>query len=163
MKCQNCRLNEATYHSSVTVNGSTTEEHLCAQCASDAGKMPQFKAISVGEFFDSYVDSYKKNTVAPKAIICSGCGTLSTDFLSTGYVGCSMCYKSFESILPPIIKNIQGKAKHIGKLSDKVYSPKTSSVIEEIERLNGLLKRAVMEERYEDAANLKRKIKELTA
>ena len=63
----------------------------------------------------------------------------------------------------PIIKNIQGKAKHIGKLSDKVYSPKTSSVIEEIERLNGLLKRAVMEERYEDAANLKRKIKELTA
>ncbi|MDD4275664.1 MAG: hypothetical protein PHO33_01615 [Clostridia bacterium] len=162
MKCQKCKTNEATYHTSITINGQTTEEHLCAECAIATGKMPHFKTIDVGEFFDSYVDNYKKAKSIPKAIICPGCGMLSTDFLSTGFVGCSMCYKAFENLLQPIIKNVQGRTKHIGKLADKQFNLNSSnSKQEEIDRLNSLLKRAVAEERYEDAVEYKRKIKEI--
>ena len=37
MKCQNCGKNEVSFHYSSSVNGSVTEAHLCAECASKSG------------------------------------------------------------------------------------------------------------------------------
>ena len=37
MKCQNCGKNECTFHYSYSVNGRTSEVHLCSGCADKLG------------------------------------------------------------------------------------------------------------------------------
>ena len=37
MKCQNCGRNEATYYYKSSINGRVTETHLCADCARKLG------------------------------------------------------------------------------------------------------------------------------
>lgn len=37
MKCQHCGKNEATFYYQSTVNGRTTQAHLCAACAEELG------------------------------------------------------------------------------------------------------------------------------
>ncbi len=37
MKCEHCGKNEATFYYKSTVNGRTTEAHLCGQCARELG------------------------------------------------------------------------------------------------------------------------------
>lgn len=37
MRCQNCGKNECTFHYSYSVNGKTSEVHLCGECADKLG------------------------------------------------------------------------------------------------------------------------------
>jgi len=37
MKCEKCNNNEATFYYKSTINGKTTERHLCADCAREEG------------------------------------------------------------------------------------------------------------------------------
>ena len=37
MKCQNCGKNECSFHYTSSINGKTTEVHLCSECADKLG------------------------------------------------------------------------------------------------------------------------------
>lgn len=37
MKCEKCKEKEATFYYSCSINGQTTEKHLCADCAREEG------------------------------------------------------------------------------------------------------------------------------
>lgn len=37
MKCEKCNQNEASVYYRATINGETTEQHLCADCAGELG------------------------------------------------------------------------------------------------------------------------------
>ena len=37
MKCEKCKEKEATFYYSCSINGRTTEKHLCADCAREEG------------------------------------------------------------------------------------------------------------------------------
>ena len=86
------------------------------------------------------------------------------DIVNTGHLGCPDCYTKFEDRLIPSIEKIHGKTKHIGKnvtyteAANQVESP---SQISTVESLKNDLKQAVKEQRFEDAAQIRDKIKEL--
>ncbi|MDE6413121.1 MAG: UvrB/UvrC motif-containing protein, partial [Eubacterium sp.] len=74
------------------------------------------------------------------------------------------CYEKFEDKLEPSIIKIHGKTKHVGK--NVTYTvdetDKTEADVDTVQSLKEELKQAVKEQRFEDAAELRDRIKALT-
>jgi len=143
--------------------------YVCEDCAKalleNAGiNIDDAESFSFGDFLKFFfstmeLDSGEKQT-------CPVCGSSFSDFQRKSLLGCSNCYDIFKSKLEPIIINYQGSNKHIGKGSQyKEGTPilkvnKSNEVSQpELETLKRDLKKAINEERYEDAATIRDKIK----
>ena len=60
MKCQKCGNNNATFHYKANINGQITEQHLCAECAEQAGFTNErmFGADMFGSMFNNFFDGF---------------------------------------------------------------------------------------------------------
>lgn len=89
-------------------------------------------------------------------VSCSGCNMKLSDFLKIKKIGCSKCYEAFAGSISILLENCHdGNSKHCGKV------PKNKQF--ELVRLEEELKKLVKNEKYEDAAIVRDKIKKLTA
>ena len=152
--------------------------------------MPINFSSFLGGFFGGtestdFLPSFTKTTTMQ----CDNCGTTYDEFIDTGKFGCSHCYDIFADGLDNVLKNIHGSARHVGRRSNlsledrktveedvqKVKGKKTTEVEknkenakqnnskeEKIKQLNADLKKAIKEERYEDAAKIRDEIKKLS-
>ena len=116
-----------------------------------------------GSFFSDFSANnlFAKNlTAMPKSRkVCDRCGTSFEEIMETGRLGCAHCYETFEHELARSIEKIHGKSKHIGKIPHSA-----SGAIRRKNRLTELkveLNRAVAEQNFERAAELRDQIKEL--
>ncbi len=160
MLCDNCKVNQAGVHTVTIINGIKQEHYLCAECAKSA----QFSLPSIMDLL-SGVQAMTQQVPA-----CS-CGNSFTRFQKTGLLGCSECYKTFESALTPVIKRAQGgKLRHVGRKPQLVEEKKQQRAAEreapcgpksECGRLREELKKAIAEERYERAAELRDRLRVL--
>lgn len=175
MLCQHCNKNEATTHIKKNINGQREEMHLCSECAKELGVMDEFRMPSMNEFFsDSFLGNFLGAGVAAMNSIagvdrCSTCGSSFNDIVKGGHLGCSDCYDKFGGRLEPSIRKIHGKTKHIGKFIsyDEKEEPKKAEKkpkpqVDPVENLRAQLETAIKEQRFEDAAVLRDKIKDLT-
>lgn len=171
MICQHCNQNEATTHIQKNVNGEKTEMHLCSKCAKELGVMDEFRMPSMSDLFgNSLLGNFLGAGVSAMNSLsgverCSTCGSSFNDIVKSGHIGCSDCYDKFADKLEPSVKKIHGKTKHIGKYvsyEDAVNEPKEKKEENELEGLKRQLDDAVKEQRFEDAAVLRDKIKEMT-
>ena len=90
--------------------------------------------------------------------ICPSCGTTGDEFLRTGFVGCSDCYKEFAPIIMPVIRRMQGgDVSHVGKVPSGVEN----SVSTEYDRLKKELEKAVELEEYEQASIIRDRMRQL--
>lgn len=160
MLCDRCGINPATASVKQTVNGQTKIVHLCSDCAEQL----QFSNLFVHPFFNTsnlfssfFKQPESKNTSAAKR--CSKCGATLREIMSTGHLGCSSCVDTFGDELLPIVRKIHGNAVHTGKV------PQTASVElktkRQIEMLEDQLKKAVTEQNFERAAELRDEINRL--
>lgn len=181
MKCQKCGKKEANVRYTQIVNGVKKEMNLCDTCAKELGigrdlgfnmsmDLPRF----LGGFFDDYnMDSFIPSIGSIREESCKNCGTTYNEFVNTGLFGCMNCYDIFADRLDPILKNIQGSNRHVGrkgKTLDKSIVKNMEEKKKEInieknkgkserELLQEELKKAIKEERYEDAAKIRDEIK----
>ena len=100
---------------------------------------------------------------------------LHINFSGTPKLGCEDCYEIFSNRIDPILKNIHGGNRHIGRgilqnrnrrienISKPVQTKnvETKSEDNKLDELKNDLKKAIKEERYEDAAKLRDEIKKL--
>ncbi len=164
MLCDKCKKRTATAYVKRTVNGVTTELHLCPVCAAkeeiDGGL---FNMLS-GVFGETAATPGIGNTVR-----CGLCGRSFEEIAESGRLGCAECYKVFEKQLRPSLQRLHGSVRHIGKRSK--YAPKPAGTAEEaeqsgerkIDRLKADLKTAIANEAYEKAAEIRDEIKRLEA
>lgn len=126
----------------------------------------QFKTVNVGEFFD-FVSAPKKKKKSDK---CPVCGYTPKQFLETGFLGCTECYKYLYDTVEPAILRLFGKTEHICNdyepASKMVKAKQNSSQkvlcsTDELTKLKNELNLAVINEDYEKAAYLKNKINRL--
>lgn len=185
MLCSNCGKNDANVHYTHVINGEKTEYNLCDECAKKLGidemdfSMPISFSNFISDFFDedSLLPSFSSNMV----IKCPKCGLTYDEFAKEGKFGCGECYNTFASKIESVLKNLHGSAKHRGrapkrlvetttKLTDKEkddkkmeikHQPAIDKKAAEIDKLNEDIKLAIKEERYEDAAKIRDKIKKL--
>lgn len=176
MLCQHCNQNEATAHIKKNINGQKEEMHLCSKCAKELGIMDEFKMPSMNDLFgDSFLGNFLGAGVAAMNSLagvdrCETCGSSFNDIVKGGHIGCSDCYEKFADRLEPSIRKIHGKSKHIGKFVTydeqpqpiKKQKEKAVNKPNQIDVLNQQLENAVKEQRFEDAAIIRDKIKDLT-
>lgn len=86
---------------------------------------------------------------------CPTCNTEFGDLLAGAKLGCPGCYHHFSDFVSAMTQRVQnGGTKHVGK------RPKSTASLESLEKE---MADAVKEERYEDAAKIRDKIKEMKA
>lgn len=167
MKCQHCNEREATTFIKKNINGKKTEMHLCNECAAELGVMEEFSAESF--FADTFLGNLLGAGIPSMNVLsgvdrCEYCGSTFNDIVKNGRVGCAHCYSRFEDKLEPSIVKIHGKTHHVGKnvsytTEDSENQKKADNTVD---KLKDELKTAIKEQRFEDAAVLRDKIKELS-
>ncbi len=93
------------------------------------------------------------NDFGQKIVVCNRCGTTLDDFLNTGFVGCSDCYKAFYSDLKDFSLDVHGRCVHTGKVPSKEATK--ASKKREIARIVEEEKKAVAVQDYILANQLK--------
>lgn len=163
MKCQKCQKREANTHIKKVVNGEYTELMLCSECAHAMGYDNVFD-LEMPDMFGGLLQSFLGGALPARsgASRCPVCSSTYGDITNTGKVGCSKCYEAFYEELLPSIKRIHGNTKHSGKVPQGIeYTEvKTESKPEiELESLKAELQKAIAEQNFELAAELRDKIK----
>lgn len=179
MKCENCGENEANIKYTQIINGQKKKMFLCERCSEELGinemnfNMPIDFTSFLSDFFEDIPSTNLMSGMEriQNEVICSKCGLNFNEFMNTGRFGCSNCYDEFEIKIDPILKNIQGTNRHIGRLGnviegneiDKQKHNNKNSMKEEkakkVDQLKERLKQAIREERYEDAAKIRDELK----
>lgn len=180
MKCQNCGENEASFRYTEIINGVKKEIALCDECRKKLGMQGlDFNIpINFSSFFGDFLNEYDNSELFPmltaqKQLKCDNCGMTYNEFMKEGKFGCSNCYNVFDSKIEPILKRIHGESKYLGR-KGKVSNTKVSLNKEEkneeevkdekeinLMELKKELKKLIKEEKYEEAAVLRDKIKGL--
>lgn len=171
MLCQNCGKNEANFKYTQIINGVKKELTLCSECARKLGvdsiDIPINFTSFLGDFFNDYAESSLLPSFSTNDVKCKTCNMTYNDFINTGMFGCSDCYDVFSNPIDSLLKNLHGTSKHIGrgiknaKVAQIEKENKVEPIKNEKDELQKQLDKAIKEERYEDAAKLRDKIKEI--
>lgn len=167
MKCTHCNEREANTHFKRVINGKKEEMYLCEECARELGVMDEFnfEPFSFDSFFGNLLGAGVKSLNALTGVgRCTYCGTSFNDIVNSGRVGCAHCYDRFEERLAPSIEKLHGKTKHIGKsisYTEENEDKSDGQPEETVDSLKEELKKAVQEQRFEDAIVLRDKINSL--
>ena len=166
MLCQSCEKRQASTHIKTILSGELKEYNLCPECAAKLGYGSIFTnfGFDIDKLFGSFMDS---DNIHKKAKRCQFCGSSFDEIAKSGKVGCAHCYELFADQLYPSIRRIHGNTTHCGKNSGKQEAPeqKPAEMTKEqkISELKKQLDKAVSEQNFERAAELRDEIKETEA
>ncbi len=162
MLCENCNIREATVHKTKIINGIKEEIHLCDECA----KKDEIFNFKDNFSIHNFLSGLLEGSIAPNITItdgqskkCPQCGATYNDFKRSGRLGCNVCYSTFNNMLTPLIKRIQGNNIHAGKIPKK--SGYSIRLRRRIRDLKNQLQQLVETEEFEEAARVRDEIKRL--
>ena len=162
MLCQDCGKREASVHLTQVVNNQKVALNLCRECAQKRGFRNPLEGVPfpLAEFLASMLSQtqVKKPSKEPE-VVCSACGLSFSDFAKTGRLGCGNCYLTFRSQLNDLLRKVHGSTQHRGK-----FPHTTKNVMKplwEETKLQEQLKKAIEEEDFERAAQIRDQIKAL--
>jgi len=158
MVCDICKEKIATVHYTEIINNKIHKMDLCEDCAKEKnlGFNTQF---SVADILKGLTESAALNKTTTDTT-CTFCGLSYSKFKKVGRLGCGRCYEAFESNLNSIINDVHKNTQHVGKNPGAAVKTvaKPSS---ELEQLQEQLRKAVDEEQYEKAAEIRDTIRSL--
>lgn len=148
MKCQRCSKTATLHITEVLPHDKFEELHLCEECAKK----------------HLYPTAVSKKAVAgesedPGGKVCEVCGIKFVEFRNTGRLGCPHDYDSFKPELVPLLESIHGEPKHQGKTPRRL--PREKAEQQELAQLRRKLQQAVTDEKYEEAAKLRDRIRRI--
>ncbi len=158
MKCDRCGK-ASVYHSTLIVNGVSQTTNLCRDCAIKEGVFNTSPTDIFDDMFSLFADFLPEQA---EDIVCPVCHTSLSQFRATQKLGCPNCYEVFRSEVNALLKRIAPFENHKPEVS-KTSKTKTKAVskADKISELRQEMAVAVKEERYEDAAKIKKQIKKL--
>jgi protein arginine kinase activator len=156
MECNICKKNPATVHITQVVGNHKVEVHMCAGCAAAKG-IPEAKGFSLADLQVGL--GAGDELAAEPGVRCPVCGFTQADFKKTGRLGCSACWETFEAGLVTLLRAMHKSDRHVGKVPSKAAH--TLVITEQIKELSADLERAVRDEKYEDAAQIRDRIRQL--
>ncbi|MBL9113964.1 MAG: UvrB/UvrC motif-containing protein [Verrucomicrobiaceae bacterium] len=166
MKCDLCN-NKASVFLTQIIKDQMTTVNLCEKCSKQKG-VTDTTGFSLAEEFLGPVSARADE------LSCPACGFTQSQLKKIGRMGCPECYTTFRDGLENLLAAMHKGTSHVGKVPGKSSvkfperkappAPKLQEVDKKklIESLRTKLEAAVSEERYEDAAQLKRQINELS-
>lgn len=167
MLCQECGKRPATLHFTKIVGGEKNEFHICESCAREKGEgIPgTANGFSIHSLLSGLLDFEPANGGAnggfavKQPVRCDKCGLTYAQFSKMGRFGCSRCYSQFGDKVDPILKRVHGSTTHVGKVPKRAGT--TIQLKREIETLRRELQERIEREEFENAAQLRDRIREL--
>ena len=159
MMCEKCNKKEATVLFIEVKNKEKIESHLCEDCSQKSPtyiEKPSF-TYSLQDYLTSFLEivalKSREEEQNLKSIECDVCHINYSQFQKKTRFGCSNDYKVFKNLLIPLLKNIHVADLHTGKI------PIMFEYRNKIASLKKDLKKAINNEFYEKAANIRDQIK----
>ncbi|MGD1019882.1 MAG: UvrB/UvrC motif-containing protein [Verrucomicrobiia bacterium] len=159
MLCDICKKSEATVHLTQIVDGKMLKVDLCESCAKEKG-VQEAAGFSLANLLVELGGGEESRVEAP-GVQCPVCGFTQADFKKTGRLGCSACWETFEPALASLLKAMHKGDHHVGKVPAKAEH--TLALNGKMQELAEQLEKAVREEKYEDAAQIRDQIREMEA
>ena len=158
MLCECCQQHEATIHVTQVVGGKSRELHLCESCAEESGLNVQ-NVMALPEVLFGMAGSAEEDKESA-ARSCPQCHLRGADLRKTGRLGCPQCYRTFAQELAPMLAAMHKGTRHAGKVPSH-GGVTLGAADERVADLRRQLAEAVRDERFEEAARLRDRIREL--
>ena len=159
MLCDLCKIREAKYRVIEVVDGNRKVMNLCEVCTPKVLYAIPEKGIEESGLIIPEEARRKQEIASFKELRCPSCGMSYDEFLKVMKFGCAECYKAFREKLRVLLKDIHGSSEYKGRFYTR--DPKKLALIREKRRLEGLIESYIIEEKFEEAAKLRDKIKEI--
>jgi len=152
MKCELCKQQKAEVAIKQMVDGEERELFVCPSCAQRAAGtlVTSLVEMLLGAAIDLQLP--ERDLLA-----CPECGLSRPEFRKRARVGCARCYETFARELAPMLRDMHSGDHHVGKTPARERVSRTRSDLE------SALKNAIRAQRYEDAAVLRDRIRNLHA
>ena len=163
MKCGVCAKREAVVSFTHIVDDVKQTLVLCHQCASEKNIEVQVTPVAQTKDAPVLVKEIKielaklAGAEGDGGVRCPTCAMSYEEFKKIGRLGCPQCYDAFASQLERLIKRIHGDNRHRGK--GPLEAAQSTGAADELKRLREELAQAVAEEAFEEAAQLRDRIR----
>lgn len=162
MMCEICGVRKASIKFTQIVNTKKKELHLCKVCAEEKGYTDPLASFPkmLGDLILGIIAAMPEKKREKIDLKCSECQLSWNDFEQKGLFGCSACYESFAEQLQSLLRRLHGSNKHIGNRPPNLRIDGTKN---ELKRLKSELDRAIKIENFEQAAEIRDKIRDIEA
>ena len=165
MVCDNCKERDAVINLTQVEHDSKVTLHLCEQCAREKGVETGGSVLNspLGDFIKAMGKGGAGAALLPASsdgLRCPACGSTLKDFRESGRLGCDQCYAAFDVHLRDLLRRLHGSSQHVG---ERYLAPgdATSDPRSHVLELKAQLRRAVENENFELAADLRDRIRVL--
>jgi protein arginine kinase activator len=157
MICDVCKKNSANVFLTQIVDGKMQKVNLCDACSKEKGVTdPTGFALADLLLGLGAAQEMERGGTVQK---CPTCGFSQGDFKKTGRLGCSACYDIFSDGLQTLLKGMHKGTQHTGKVPTRLQ--RSIEREQQLKELHRTLRKAVTDEDYESAAQLRDRIREL--
>lgn len=163
MKCQHCEK-PATFHITELTGPKPSELHLCEDHARAYLSQAEEETEASPTLAGALAQHLKLGQTAQELArldqrSCPVCGITFYEFRQQGRLGCPHDYVCFEKELEPLLVNIHGENSHVGKRPHRTLHGTDRRT--ELIRLRREMKEAIEKEEYEQASQLRDKIRRI--
>ncbi|HUA68850.1 MAG TPA: UvrB/UvrC motif-containing protein [Candidatus Saccharimonadales bacterium] len=160
MLCSVCKEKPATVHLTQIVGDKMQKLDLCEECAKAKG-VNDPSGFALADLMLGLGASQEIEQAAGGAELkCPRCGFSQADFKKSGRLGCPECYKTFAEGLEALLKTMHKGTRHIGKVPEALRATREQS--DRLKLLQKKLAKAIEDENFEQAAQLRDEIKQVT-
>lgn len=163
MLCNVCKQNEAKVHLTKIVGDKMQKVDLCEDCSKEKGvDDPTSYSLAdalLGKATEEIAALAETGGAAEPGLKCPTCGYTQADFKKAGRFGCSDCYATFGEGLEGMLKTMHKGTRHTGKVPAALQQSRAEA--QKVKLLQKRLDKAIAEENFEEAAQLRDEIKRL--
>jgi protein arginine kinase activator len=161
MLCDICKKNVATVHLTQMVEGKTKKVDLCESCSKEKG-VDDPTGFSLADLLLGLGAAQEMaQASASGELRCPHCGFTQADFKKAGRLGCAECYTTFAEGLEGLLKSMHKGTKHVGKVPQAMK--RSQDLSDRLKNLQKKLDKAVADEDFESAVQLRDEINQIKA
>ena len=160
MLCSICKEKPATVHLTQIVGDKMQKLDLCEECAKAKGVNDPSGFALADLMLGLGASQEIEQSGGGVETKCPRCGFSQADFKKSGRLGCPECYKTFAEGLEGLLKTIHKGTRHEGKVPEALRATREQS--DRLKLLQKKLAKAIEQENFEEAAQLRDEIKQMT-
>jgi protein arginine kinase activator len=162
MLCTICKEKPATVHLTQIVGDKMQKLDLCEDCAKTKGinDPTSFGLADLDLVLGLGASQQLEQAAGGVELKCPRCGFTQADFKKSGRLGCPECYVTFAEGLAGLLKTMHKGTRHTGKAPEALRATRENA--DRMKTLQTKLAKAIKDENYEQAAQVRDEIKQLT-
>ena len=162
MLCTICKEKPATVHLTQIVGDKMQKLDLCEDCAKTKGinDPTSFGLADLDLVLGLGASQQLEQAAGGVELKCPRCGFTQADFKKSGRLGCPECYVTFAEGLRGLLKTMHKGTRHTGKAPEALRATRENAGL--LKTLQTKLAKAIKDENYEQAAQVRDEIKQLS-